>query len=309
MGSFSAAALGFSVGLGRAMKAPMDSPIRSLLTCCAVLCVVSLTHAQTPPGPSAPTTTTPSDPAASAPLAPGAVAPAPEPAPASTEAPYVAPVTSAEAAAPTGSDALEAPPSISGEPEPNPAEAVRPTIHLEPQPDGDMPRKLGPVRKEHRLSLLGEIGWNSLVGFGPELAFHAHPNLTIEGGGGVALEGWKVGVRARYNFLQSRFTPFVGAGGMQTSGISPVDVSDPDDAEEVTVVRVKPSTYGQAVVGIDWISRGRFNLVGCVGYAWLLSKSNVEELSGTLDRDERLAMDVVFGSGMVLSLAMGYNFH
>jgi hypothetical protein len=60
-------------------------------------------------------------------------------------------------------------------------------------------------------------------------------------------------------------------------------------------------------VGLDWIDRNSFNLVTTVGYAWLLGGSNVEVLSGQLDPDERLAMDVVFGSGIVISLAMGYS--
>jgi hypothetical protein len=144
---------------------------------------------------------------------------------------------------------------------------------------------------------------------GPALAFHAHPNLTLEGGGGLSLEGWKLGARGRYNFLQAPLTPFVGAGVMRTFGLSPVDVTNSEDPMTViSVVRILPSTFIQAVVGLDWIDVNSFNLVTSVGYAWLLGGSNVEVLTGELGPIERQSMDIAFGSSIVISLAMGYSF-
>lgn len=211
------------------------------------------------------------------------------------------------------SDELEPPTPEALEPKPEGAREPLPAVNqsqpLPLNPDSaKAPRPPAPVRKLQRLSILGEWGWNSLVGMGPELAFHTHPNLTLEGGAGLSFAGWKAGARGRVNLVQRDLTPFIGVGLIHTFGIDLLEISDSQDPTNVTsVVSVRPSNFVQGVVGLDWIDRNSFNLVTSVGYAWLLGGSNVEVLSGQLDPDEGRAMDVVFGSGIVISLAMGYS--
>lgn len=170
-------------------------------------------------------------------------------------------------------------------------------------------RRLQPVRAERRLALLGELGWNGLAGFGPNLTFHAHPHVSFDFGAGLAFVGGKLGLRARYNLLDSVVTPFVGVGGLVASGFdSPTRDPGTDGDNPELNVKVLPSAFLQAVVGIDWTSRSGFTLIGALGYAWLLSRDNVEIVTGEPNKDERRALDIAFGSSAVVSLAIGYSF-
>ncbi|HEX2736430.1 MAG TPA: hypothetical protein VHM70_32730 [Polyangiaceae bacterium] len=171
-----------------------------------------------------------------------------------------------------------------------------------------------PVREKQRWSLLAELGWNSLVGFGPELAFHVDPHFTLEGAAGVGSAGWKAGGRARYNVLTGNLTPFIGAGFSHMGGGTNTQYrfdDDPDhnaDPIEKGDVRVKASDYAQAVVGLDWIDRNGVNMVGTLGYSWLLEKNNAQYISGNpTAADERIVKNLYDG-GLVISLAMGYSF-
>jgi hypothetical protein len=160
---------------------------------------------------------------------------------------------------------------------------------------------------------LGEIGWNGLAGFGAVLTYNAHPNVALDLAGGFSLLGWKAGVRGRYNFLKSPMTPFVGVGFNATSGLGEV-TSDPkqdssaDPDSQPFTLNVKASYFVQGVVGFDFIHKHGFTMVGALGYTRLLNKSNVELVDGSLTREEKRVMDIIFKSGLVLSLAWGYAF-
>jgi hypothetical protein len=171
------------------------------------------------------------------------------------------------------------------------------------------PRAPRPVRAERRLALLGEWGWNGLAGFGPILVFHAHPQLSLELGLGLALVGAKIGLRARYNLLDGPVTPFAGVGLLGGSGFdAPTrDIASDENNTELNI-KLRPSTFVQGVVGVDWTSRDGFTLVSAVGYAWRVSKDNVEVVTGVPTPDERKALDVVFGSSIVISFGLGYSF-
>jgi hypothetical protein len=171
------------------------------------------------------------------------------------------------------------------------------------------PAKQRPVRLDRRLSLTGELGWNSLAGFGFNLGYHAVPQVTVEGGAGISLEGWRLGLRGRYNFTTGPATPFLGAGLLSSGGIEPVEVPSQED-ENVTqaVLRVRPSKFIQTVFGVDWITREGFTVVSTLGWAWLLGGSNIEVLSGQPTPLQARGFRVFFGGGLVLSLALGYTF-
>lgn len=180
----------------------------------------------------------------------------------------------------------------------------------QPLPDT---RPLLPIRERRKLALLGEIGWNGLAGFGMILTYHAHPHVSFDLGGGFSLLGWKAGVRGRYNFLKSPMTPFLGVGFNATSGLGEV-TSDPkndssaDPGSQPFTIDVKASYLVQGVLGFDFIHRHGFNMQGAVGYAWLLNKNNVALIDGSLTREEKRAFDIIFKSGLVISLAWGYAF-
>jgi hypothetical protein len=177
-------------------------------------------------------------------------------------------------------------------------------------------RPLGPIRARRRLALTGELGWNGLAGFGPVLTFHVTPHFSMDLGGGVSAFGWKAGVRGRYNFMTTPFTPFVGVGFNATSGLGEITIT-PDDrtrdadgqlVDSPITLNVKPSYLFQAVVGFDFIHKHGFTLVGCLGSATLLNSDNVEVLAGELRNDEDQAIKAFFKSGPVISVAAGYAF-
>lgn len=165
-----------------------------------------------------------------------------------------------------------------------------------------------PVRAERRIALLGELGWNSLAGFGVNVSFHAHPRLSFDIGVGLAAVGGKVGLRTRYNFLDSAVTPFVGAGVLAGSGFEAPDSNFADDENRELNIKLRPSTFMQAVVGVDWTSRSGFTLVGALGYAWLLTADPVEIITGVPTEEEEQAFDALFRSSIVISIAIGYSF-
>jgi hypothetical protein len=170
-------------------------------------------------------------------------------------------------------------------------------------------RAAQPVRAERRLALLGELSWNGLAGFGPILTFHAYPKLSIDLGTGLAFVGWKLGVRARYNFLTSEFTPFVGAGFMVASGFDAPPQQDQGvgDNSELNI-KLRPSVFFQGTFGLDYTDSDGFTFLGALGFAPLLSKDNVEIVTGTPDADEQRALNALFKSGVVISIAIGYSF-
>lgn len=138
-----------------------------------------------------------------------------------------------------------------------------------------------PVRAERRLAVLGELSWNGIAGFGPNLTFHAYPNLSIDLGAGLTLVGWKLGLRTRYNFLKSEVTPFIGVGLLAATGFdAPTQDVSAEDANPDLNIKLHPSAFMQGTIGIDYTDSDGFTFLGAVGYAWLLTHDNVEIVTG-----------------------------
>ncbi len=194
--------------------------------------------------------------------------------------------------------ALEEPPNLTPPPT-APAVVAPPTTE----------RRLLPVRAERRLALLGELGWNSLSGVGPSVTFHAHPHVSFDLGAGLGVVGAKIGLRARVNVLKNEVTPFFGAGMIAASGFEAPDSNFASDMENRELnIKALPSAFFQVVTGVDWTSRGGFTLVGALGYAWLVTRDNVEIITGEPTAEERRDLDALFGSSIVISIAIGYSF-
>ena len=232
------------------------------------------------------------------------------------EAPVVSPAPAAAAPAAEALPAPDALPTLDESvpvlvPEAPPA-APLPSIRLVTRaPDA---RVALPIRAQRRLALLGEVGWNGIAGFGPNLVFNVHPHVAFDLGMGISLMGWKVGLRGRYNLLTGPVTPFVGVGAMGAGGLgdSPIPITDHADSADPTRptvnIKVLPSAWAQTVAGVDWTSKRGFMLLGCVGYAFLLSHDPVQVTSGTPTKDEQLGFDIAFRSSLVISIALGYAF-
>ena len=173
-----------------------------------------------------------------------------------------------------------------------------------------------PIRSQRKLELLGDVGWNSLAGFGVMLTYNAHPHLAFDLAGGLAATGWKAGLRGRYNLLTGPFTPFVGAGLSMSSGLDDAQIGrshkrsrddnfDNFDPKDMGHYDVKRSEFAQAVLGFEFIHKHGFTMQVAGGYSWLLNRNNFTFVEGR--RDDHLA-SAVFGSGPVISTAFGYAF-
>ncbi|MGZ6125063.1 MAG: hypothetical protein ACXWLR_08890, partial [Myxococcales bacterium] len=75
------------------------------------------------------------------------------------------------------------------------------------------------VRSRRPWVIGAEAGWNALPGAGLVIARRLDPHLTLEAGVGFSAEGPKFGLRGRYGFFQSAWTPFLGAGFLYGTGV------------------------------------------------------------------------------------------
>jgi hypothetical protein len=73
-------------------------------------------------------------------------------------------------------------------------------------------------------------------------------------------------------------------------------------------VKIKPSFWLQSVAGVDWVASNGFTLIGSAGWAQVLSSDPVEIITGTPTHDEEQALDIVFRSSIVATIALGYSF-
>lgn len=264
-------------------------------------------QASPPPAP-VPPAPPPPEPAPPAP-------PSPEPAPSSEPAPPVepAPPLSGGVTGVRPTDTVGAPedqgPDTLPSLEEEPAVAPKPAAKKRARPRSRPNKPARPIRAERRLALTGELGWNGLAGFGAVISYHADPHLTIDLGAGLAVVGGKLGLRTRYNFSERRVTPFVGLGVIGATGFdAPTRDLAAEDGNSELNIELKPSAFMQAVVGLDWTTIDGFTMVGALGYARMLTSDNVVIITGTPTDEERKAFDIVFRSGIVISLAMGYSF-
>jgi hypothetical protein len=145
-------------------------------------------------------------------------------------------------------------------------------------------------RSQRPWVISAEAGWNSLAGVGAVVTRHLDPHLTVEAGVGLSGEGPKFGTRLRYNFFAQEGTPFLGAGFLYGTGVS------------ASTYRVGPSPFLQLVAGLEYQSRGGFNWLGALGYAWLL-RDNLTTFPGA-----PFGVGLLTGGGPVVSTSFGYAF-
>jgi len=197
-------------------------------------------------------------------------------------------------------------------PAPEPVAPPPPVVIIDPT-QKPVRNPTGPIRAQRRLALLGEVGWNGIAGFGPNLTFRAHPNLSVDLGAGLSLVGWKVALRARYLLLKGPVTPFIGVGLMAASGFGsePIELTNKDDEPNRVPlnVKIKPSQWLQSVAGVDWVAGKGFTLIGTAGWASVLSGDPVVVVTGTPTHDEEQALNAFFRSSIVATIALGYSFH
>ena len=162
-------------------------------------------------------------------------------------------------------------------------------------------------RSERPWVISGEVGWNGLAGIGAVVARRFDPHFTVEAGVGLSAEDAKVGLRARWNFLVSEWTPFLGAGFMYGAGFGGAGQVDDSNPSRIYTFTIGPSPYAQLVTGMEFQSRSGFNFMFALGYARLL-RHNLTILAGSPTADDLAGVRIATGSGPVVSTSMGYAF-
>jgi hypothetical protein len=166
-----------------------------------------------------------------------------------------------------------------------------------------------PIRKRRPLAARGELGWNGLAGIGVNLTYNFTPRISLDYGSGLSINGWKNGIRGRYNFMNNNWTPFVGIGLLYCSGFGGTINTDakrePDGLKEKVEFRNSASAFIQGVTGIDYVTNFGLTFMVSVGYSQVLN-NHLEYVSGS----KELYEDIKFfsNSGVVLSTSVGYAF-
>ncbi|NOY50776.1 MAG: hypothetical protein GXO88_09480 [Chlorobi bacterium] len=162
-----------------------------------------------------------------------------------------------------------------------------------------------PIRELRTMGITGNMGWNGLTGFGISLNSFITGNMEIDAGVGLSSTGFKFGARYNYLFSMKKFSPFVAAGFMYGTG-SGAELKSPSTGNNSFNYIIKASPFAQIVGGFEYMSKGGFLLKADAGYAILLVDNNYEISSGSPGSDDLRAMDMAFGSGIVLELSIGY---
>ena len=184
------------------------------------------------------------------------------------------------------------------------------TMPVSAQVSGDVKYKKikFPVRMTRKLGINGNMGWNGLTGIGIAVQYYVDPKFALDGGAGISSTGYKFGFRGRYIFLKKNFSPFAGAGYIYSTGSFDQEVAAEDIITGNTITfKVLPSHFLQFVVGGDLVTGGGFFLMFDLGYAWLLN-DNMVMVSGNPSQDMKRLMRMVYGSGMVFEVGIGYIF-
>ncbi|HEY6081145.1 MAG TPA: hypothetical protein VIW29_20160, partial [Polyangiaceae bacterium] len=102
---------------------------------------------------------------------------------------------------------------------------------------------------------------------------------------------------------------FIASTGIGNFAYDPSQQPDGDPDRSPVTLNIHDSYFVQGVIGIDFMHRAGFSLIGSVGYAKLLNHdTNVEVVEGELEPDEKEAVQVLFESGPVITVGVGYAF-
>lgn len=180
-----------------------------------------------------------------------------------------------------------------------------------------------PVRERRPVSIGAEVGFNGLGGLGLNVGYNLTPHWSLDAGGGFGLPGARLGVRGRYNFLTSNWTPFVGLGvnyliamdrsieatrDMQQSAVDALSQHGQQHNVKATY-HVQSAPFGSAMLGMSYQARNGFSMLAGLGWSQLLDRSsNVVITQGSLNKSERRALDLLVGSGPIASATFGYSF-
>ena len=163
-----------------------------------------------------------------------------------------------------------------------------------------------PVRSIRIWAITVEVGANGLAGMGPVITNFVTPRFAVDAGVGVSYVGIKSGIRARYNLRDGNWAPFVSLGVVEAGGGGDKTYKI-DTGGNVFEYGLRSSTFVQGGAGVEYVGRRGLAFVAMVGGA-KLCRDNVRPVSGIPTDSQKDDLDAAFGSGVVLSVAIGYAF-
>lgn len=180
-------------------------------------------------------------------------------------------------------------------------------------------------RAERQIAITTNAGRRTMTGIGLIGSYYVAPQFAVDLGIGTnPIRGVRTGVRARYLFLDDNFSPILGAGFIYQAGEKTLNfnydqpIENPNGGEplleEVIVdVGIKPSTYGQLITGLEYMSDGGFVLGFTLGYRVALNDAigaavTVDGEEITFDDELSRIVNKQVGSGISFGLNLGYAF-
>jgi hypothetical protein len=163
-----------------------------------------------------------------------------------------------------------------------------------------------PVRAAHPFVVGAEAGWNGLAGLGARASWNATPRLALEIGAGFVVAGPKAGARARWDFLDGAFTPYVALGGFASAGRA--GAQSINDANDPFTFHVGPALYGQGVVGLETRDADRVTYGLEAGWAQDLTGRSLYVVSGHPTSKNWSEVRAIAGGGLVVAATVGYAF-
>ncbi len=165
------------------------------------------------------------------------------------------------------------------------------------------------VRADNDWAITGELGWNSLAGFGINVTKYVTPNVAVDLGLGLGLQLFKSGLRGRYFFTKKKFAPYAGLGVIYAPlEVEGIELDSDGDGVIDDIVNLNSSLYAQLTLGFEYMSRGGFVFGMNVGYAPLLQDNYDEPAGGFNNSETKVGLDLAYGSGIVFGANMGFAF-
>jgi hypothetical protein len=167
------------------------------------------------------------------------------------------------------------------------------------------------IRHQRKWAISAEIGMNSLSSLiGPFGTYYATPAVAVDFGAGLSSSGMRPGLRARYLFTSQDQTSFFGGLGLKYgigSGGQDIKLKDPDTKNELKV-QTNPTGFLDFMLGVEFLANNGFLLIANAGYSALLTNTPYEITDGVPSDKGKKTLDLLFGSGIMLSVSVGKAF-
>lgn len=168
------------------------------------------------------------------------------------------------------------------------------------------PQSFNP-RDERKIAIASDSGLKSMTGVGLSASYYITRNIAVDAGAGIGFHGFRTGARARYLFLDKKFTPYVGLGLFRNiSELDNVLISSLDGFDEY-FYDLDKSTYGQIIGGFEFMGDNGFVIGLNLGFSKNFSEPTWSS-SEAIDIDTANLLDLLYGSGLATGLRIGWAF-